>query len=48
MDSGDASVEAKRAKWEDEFATVLAGRLEEMVREAIGEYVWLFERRWRG
>lgn len=36
-----------RGEWEREFGGVLAARLVRLVGEAVGEYEWLFERRWR-
>ena len=36
-----------RGEWEREFGGALAARLVRLVGEAVGEYEWLFERRWR-
>ncbi|KAH6621958.1 hypothetical protein C7974DRAFT_314860 [Boeremia exigua] len=40
--------EGERSGWEEEFGGELAGRVEGLVRAAVGDYEWLFARRWRG
>ncbi|KAJ4991626.1 hypothetical protein SVAN01_03007 [Stagonosporopsis vannaccii] len=48
LDSGNIDILEERKNWEEEFGDVLAERLERLVRAAMGEYEWLYERRWRG
>lgn len=43
----EGGTEGEREEWEREFGEVLAARLVRLVEEAVGEYEWLFERRWR-
>ena len=47
LESAGINIATEKKKWESEFGDVLAGRLEKLVRESMGEYVWLYERRLR-
>lgn len=48
LDAVVVDIVEERKKWEAEFGDVLAERLERLVRGAMAEYEWLFERRQRG
>lgn len=47
LESADVNVMVERTKWRVEFGSVLAGRLETLVADAMEEYEWLYERRLR-
>jgi hypothetical protein len=43
----EIEVAAEQEKWKEEFGEVLAGRLVELVEDAMEDYEWLYERRLR-
>ena len=47
LDSMNIDINAEKENWDAEFGKVLAGRLEKLVRDAMGDYGWLYERRLR-
>ncbi|KAF3036771.1 hypothetical protein E8E11_006062 [Didymella keratinophila] len=46
LSSKSVDVEVEKEKWATEFGMALAQRLEKLVKQAMVDYQWLYERRW--